>query len=117
MIWILYILLHSIAHAYFNFCFITDIDFHTAQVIALGIDLLAVFYFKRVNFKKALIYLFVFCSVRWIVYDISLNLMLGKGVFYVGSGWLDQIFGFTQYAFKLAFLVISTYLMFIEKND
>jgi hypothetical protein len=40
--------------------------------------------------------------------------MLGKGVFYVGGGWLDNIFGYTQHAFKLAFLVISSYLIGIE---
>lgn len=111
MIWIIYIIAHSLNHAWFNYMFITDQDFHVSQVFAIGIDILALLVFMRYPLKQKLWKLItLFLVLRWILFDLSLNLFLGKGILYVGGGWLDHVFGLAQYPAKLILLIIIIFI-------
>ena len=118
MIWFLYVIVHSIAQAYFNSTFILGLDFHVSQVMALSVDLIALFYFMyrpiNMSWLTVLELSFIYTSLRWIVYDICLNLLLGKSIFYIGSGGLDNTFGAYQYGMKFILLIVLI-VIFIKK--
>lgn len=48
------------------------------------------------------------CVVFWIVFDYSLNLYRGKGLFYIGkTAYLDRLFGSRIHLFRIIALIMS----------
>ena len=128
LIWLISGLLWA-AFAVYNYAFITKkIDFHfwgaaVSVIFALFVPLAI---FLNLSFVQIIGLPFVILTVRWIVFDITLNLLMGKKWWYFGNttrglngsipyfknGAIDRKLGAKQFIFKFIFLVISIILSF-----
>lgn len=126
LFWFTCILL-QIAFAWYNWAFITGKqDFHiSGAVVAVMVAVLAgvssQFYF---TWGCALSLPFIVLSCRWIVFDIALNIFMGKIWWYIGNitkgmrnqkpiyknGAMDRSLKYWQFPLKAACLIISLIL-------
>lgn len=91
--------------------YIFDIDYKIFHVFGLLLNIgvvLGLSYLKRP--EKPILFILQAIIIYWIVFDMSFNLMSGKGLFYVGSGGLDMILGYWQYLIKAVLLLLMIYL-------
>lgn len=115
------------AFAFYNFSFITGkIDFHkpgalVAMFIAASIALFPHYHFES-DIWNLTGYFLLCLLLRWVFFDIALNLMFGKPWWYYGNttkglgyklkphyknGSIDRFFGFWQIPIKFILLLIA----------
>jgi len=111
------IIAHSILSALFNFEIIAGENWHVSQAASLA-PLFGLLFCYKIPWRwQDCIYLiFIALAVRWIVFDLFLNLFLGQHWLYVGSGTIDLLIGDWQYILKLIsiFFIIVFTIMFYK---
>ena len=112
VIFVLYFSLLWFVWAWYNFLFITDKNFHSvgailSVMVVLGIVLASKFGIKIYSISDIAYLSFVALTLRWCLFDLTLNLMLKKEWYYIGSGWIDKTFKHWQFYIKLFFLFLS----------
>lgn len=55
--------------------------------------------------QKPFLFILQALVIYWVVFDMSYNLLSGKGMFYVGTGGIDLLFGYWQYGIKFVLLL------------
>lgn len=111
----LIVIIYSILDAYHDYLAINGRNWHTADALVKGLVFFAFFFIPYQidyinNWWQLLPIFFVCCSVRWIVFDITLNVLRRKGVFYIGNtAFLDRNLGQFQYYLKLFCLFFTIY--------
>jgi hypothetical protein len=113
ILFILYFLVLWLVFAWYNYLFISKKNFHTvgaivAIYIVLGIILSKSFGLKTYTVYDVLGLSYVALSLRWIFFDIFLNLMLGQKWYYIGTtSWMDRTFQHWQFLLKAIFLFFT----------
>ena len=112
-------IIHSILSAFFNYQIIESQDWHISQAASLA-PLFGIFFLYKIPWDwRDCIYLIIMAlSVRWIVFDISLNIMLGEHWLHIGSGTIDKLIGGWQMYVKLVlifFLIVFTIQFYKSK--
>jgi len=104
ILFLIIILSHSILSAWFNYQIIEDKKWHTLQALSLA----PLFFFVFIERESLTDYFYIIGTaliIRWIVFDISLNVMRKLPFHYVGNtAFLDRIFGGFQNYIKLILL-------------
>jgi hypothetical protein len=111
-----------VAFATYNYAFLTKkLDFHiwgavVAFIVAIAFSVVC---WLDLTFTEIFALPFISLSIRWVVYDITLNLLMGKAWWYYGSitkgfnnsiaylknGYLDQTFGWKQIPVKFVLII------------
>jgi len=127
LFWFYNIVLWS-AFAVYNWAFIfKKIDFHipgaiVAVIIGMSFGVLPLT-ISEVGAWTGIKLLFICLSIRWVVFDIVLNILCDKKWWYHGSitrgmkiktyyknGLIDRELGSKQFLFKFVFIVVSIFL-------
>ena len=124
---IIYILVFSICKAFFNWQIIQDLDWHSGQAL-VNIVTITIFSllltqknkdtFRFCNILNATWYVFVACTVYWVTFDLSLNIMRGLSPLYVGkTAFIDTFLGNWQFLIKGILLLSILIFENFKRNE
>ena len=123
---LIFIVSYTILDAIHDFCFANNITikllksqyriWHTIDAVIKLLVIAAIGHFSInpiIYDIKDIFYLsFIFASIRWVLHDLTYNLIAGKKWYYIGSGGIDIVLMHWQIFPKILFLFLSSFLIF-----
>jgi len=122
---LIFILAYSILDAVHDYCFANNITiklfkqpyriWHTIDAVIKLLIIAAIGHFSVypiIYHASDIFYLaFIFASIRWIVFDLTYNLIAKQKWYHIGSGALDITLMHWQFFVKILFLFLSSFLI------